>query len=226
MERNADRNAGAELWEKLGVVTVDDERARFSTWYEMFPRSCRSAPGKHGTFKDCETWLPRIAALGFDVLYFPPIHPVGRVNRKGKNNTLTPGPDDVGSPWAIGAAPRAVIRTSCRNWARWRISAGWCKRPRSTVSRLRWTSPCNARRIIPTSNSIPTGSAGGRWHGAIRREPAQESIRISIPFNFETATGGRCGMRSRASSSSGSSRGAHLSGWIIPIPSRLRCGNG
>ncbi len=97
MDRYADRRLALNYGKRLGV-TVDDERARFSTWYEMFPRSCSAAPGKHGTFKDCETWLPRLAALGFDVLYFPPIHPVGRVNRKGKNNTLTPGPDDVGSP--------------------------------------------------------------------------------------------------------------------------------
>ncbi len=103
MERNADRQLALSYGKVLGVV-VDDERARFSTWYEMFPRSCSPVPGRHGTFKDCEAWLPRIAAMGFDVLYFPPIHPVGRVNRKGKNNTLTPGPDDVGSPWAIGAA--------------------------------------------------------------------------------------------------------------------------
>ena len=103
MERNADRRLALTYDKVLGVV-VDDERARFSTWYEVFPRSCSPAPGKHGTFKDCEAWLPRIAAMGFDVLYFPPIHPVGRVNRKGKNNTLTPGPEDVGSPWAIGAA--------------------------------------------------------------------------------------------------------------------------
>lgn len=102
MDRYADRQLALSYGKNLGV-TVDDERARFSTWYEMFPRSCGSAPGKHGTFKGCETWLPRLAALGFDVLYFPPIHPVGRINRKGKNNTLTPGPDDVGSPWAIGA---------------------------------------------------------------------------------------------------------------------------
>lgn len=102
MERNADRTLALSYRQELSVV-VDDERARFSTWYEMFPRSCSPVPGKHGTFKDCEAWLPRIAAMGFDVLYFPPIHPIGRVNRKGKNNTLTPGPDDVGSPWAIGA---------------------------------------------------------------------------------------------------------------------------
>jgi starch synthase (maltosyl-transferring) len=103
MARNADRRLALSYGKELAVV-VDDERARFSAWYEMFPRSCSPVPGKHGTFKDCEAWLPRIAAMGFDVLYFPPIHPVGRVNRKGKNNTLTPGPDDFGSPWAIGAA--------------------------------------------------------------------------------------------------------------------------
>jgi starch synthase (maltosyl-transferring) len=103
MSRHADRTLALSYGKELGVV-ADDVRARFSTWYEMFPRSCSPVPGKHGAFKDCESWLPRLAAMGFDVLYFPPIHPVGRINRKGKNNTLTPGPDDVGSPWAIGAA--------------------------------------------------------------------------------------------------------------------------
>ena len=103
MFRYADRSLALDYGKTLGVI-VDDLRARFSTWYEMFPRSCSPVPGKHGTFKDCEAWLPRLAAMGFDVLYFPPIHPVGRINRKGKNNTLTPGPEDVGSPWAIGAA--------------------------------------------------------------------------------------------------------------------------
>ncbi len=103
MFRHADRTLALSYGKELAVI-VDDVRARFSTWYEMFPRSCSPVPGKHGTFKDCEAWLPRLAAMGFDVLYFPPIHPVGRINRKGKNNTLTPGPEDVGSPWAIGAA--------------------------------------------------------------------------------------------------------------------------
>ena len=102
MEQCADRTLALGYGKDLAVI-VDDERARFSSWYELFPRSCNSVPGKHGTFKDCEAWLPRIAAMGFDVLYFPPIHPVGRVNRKGKNNTLTPSHEDVGSPWAIGS---------------------------------------------------------------------------------------------------------------------------
>jgi len=92
----------ATLSSELGVL-VDPVKARFSAWYEMFPRSCSPAPGQHGTFKDCEARLRYVAAMGFDVLYFPPIHPIGRTYRKGKNNALTAGPDDVGSPWAIGA---------------------------------------------------------------------------------------------------------------------------
>lgn len=93
----------AVTYDRELAVVVDREKARFSTWYEIFPRSCAPEPGRHGTFKDCEARLPYVAAMGFDVLYFPPIHPVGRVYRKGKNNTLGAGPDDPGSPWAIGA---------------------------------------------------------------------------------------------------------------------------
>ncbi len=81
---------------------VDRERAAFSSWYELFPRSAGVA-GVHGTFADVEAQLPAIEAMGFDVLYMPPVHPIGRINRKGKNNALVAEPDDVGSPWAIGA---------------------------------------------------------------------------------------------------------------------------
>jgi starch synthase (maltosyl-transferring) len=84
-------------------VVVDPPQARFSAWYELFPRSCSPVPGRHGTFADCATWLPRIASLGFDVVYLPPIHPIGHSFRKGKNNSMTPGPDEPGSPWAIGS---------------------------------------------------------------------------------------------------------------------------
>jgi starch synthase (maltosyl-transferring) len=85
-------------------VVVERERARFSSWYELFPRSCTTVEGKHGTLADCRKRLPEIAEMGFDVLYLPPIHPIGRTHRKGKNNSTTALPDDVGSPWAIGAA--------------------------------------------------------------------------------------------------------------------------
>ncbi len=89
---------------------VDRERALFSAWYEFFPRSegaVVSLDGKvvkHGTFATAAKRLPAIAEMGFDVVYLPPVHPIGRVNRKGRNNALVPAPDDVGSPWAIGAA--------------------------------------------------------------------------------------------------------------------------
>jgi starch synthase (maltosyl-transferring) len=101
--RHPDRSLATSYAVELPLV-VDRERARFSAWYEMFPRSCASKPGVHGTFADCEARLAYVAKMGFDVLYLPPIHPIGRVRRKGKNNTLVAGPDDVGSPWAIGAS--------------------------------------------------------------------------------------------------------------------------
>jgi starch synthase (maltosyl-transferring) len=92
------------LYEKELIVIVDRRRAGFSSWYEMFPRSSAVEPGRHGTFKDCEARLPYLARMGFDVLYLPPIHPIGRTHRKGKNNSPQAGPTDPGSPWAIGAA--------------------------------------------------------------------------------------------------------------------------
>jgi starch synthase (maltosyl-transferring) len=88
---------------RLLEVVVDPPRARFSTWYELFPRSTGEGD-RHGTFADVAEQLPRLAALGFDVLYLPPIHPIGKTHRKGKNNTLYAEAADVGSPWAIGAA--------------------------------------------------------------------------------------------------------------------------
>ena len=84
-------------------VYVDRLKARFSTWYEFFPRSSSETEGKHGTFNNCQKLLPRVAQMGFDTLYFPPIHPIGEVNRKGKNNTTVAQEGDVGSAWGIGS---------------------------------------------------------------------------------------------------------------------------
>ena len=88
-----------------GAYPVQAERsgACFASWYEVFPRSMSDDPNRHGTFRDVVKHLPRIEAMGFDVLYFPPVHPIGRKNRKGRNNTLAPAPDDPGSPYAIGS---------------------------------------------------------------------------------------------------------------------------
>lgn len=102
MSRYPDRSLSTRYGKQLEVV-VDRERARFSTWYELFPRSASGVPGRHGTLQDVEVRLPRLARMGFDVLYLPPIHPIGRTNRKGKNNALSPAPEDLGSPWAIGS---------------------------------------------------------------------------------------------------------------------------
>jgi len=102
VQRYPERNLVTQFEKQLTVV-VDRERARFSTWYEVFPRSCSTEPGRHGTFRDCEGRLPYISSMGFDVVYLPPIHPIGRTFRKGKNNSVSAQPDDVGSPWAIGS---------------------------------------------------------------------------------------------------------------------------
>ena len=88
------------------AIWVDRERALYGSWYEFFPRSEGASidPPRSGTFATAMQRLPAVADMGFDVVYLPPIHPIGRVNRKGPNNSLTPGPDDPGSPWAIGSA--------------------------------------------------------------------------------------------------------------------------
>ncbi len=83
-------------------VAVEHRKANFSTWYELFPRSA-SLEGNHGTFRDVIRLLPRISSMGFDVLYLPPIHPIGKINRKGKNNNVNAQPGEPGSPWAIGS---------------------------------------------------------------------------------------------------------------------------
>ncbi|MCC9138381.1 alpha-1,4-glucan--maltose-1-phosphate maltosyltransferase [Pontibacter silvestris] len=90
-------------YNKILRLNVERKKALFSAWYEFFPRSAAQEAGKHGTFKDCERLLPRIAEMGFDTIYLPPIHPIGRAFRKGKNNAVTAQPGEPGSPWAIGA---------------------------------------------------------------------------------------------------------------------------
>ena len=98
-----DARTESTTYDRVLRVTVDPVRARFGAWYEMFPRSCTSDPTRSGTFREAEMRLADIAAMGFDVVYLPPIHPIGRTHRKGRNNSLAPTIDDPGSPWAIGA---------------------------------------------------------------------------------------------------------------------------
>ena len=102
VHRNRSREA-AVVYEPELSVTVDRVRARYSAWYEMFPRSAGTDPNASATFRDVMKHLPRLQAMGFDVLYLTPIHPIGKTNRKGRNNTLHPAPDDPGVPYAIGS---------------------------------------------------------------------------------------------------------------------------
>jgi starch synthase (maltosyl-transferring) len=102
MRAGADRRPSTRYARTLRVI-VDPVRARCGAWYELFPRSCTPDPTRSGTFREAETRLADVAAMGFDVVYLPPIHPIGRTHRKGRNNTLASEPGDPGSPWAIGS---------------------------------------------------------------------------------------------------------------------------
>ena len=166
VERAAERHGAARLPQSL-AIEVDRVRARFSSWYELFPRSW-------GGLKAVEAHVPAIADLGFDVLYLPPIHPIGRKNRKGRNNALTAGPDDPGSPYAIGAAEGghdAVhpelgtlddVRALCATARRARDG----RRARHRAQRLRRPPVADrAPGVVPP----PPGR-----HDQVRREPAQE----------------------------------------------------
>src|SRR3954466_4779177 len=103
MAARPDRSQATQ-YDRILTVTVERERARFSAWYEMFPRSAGTDPARSATFAEATSLLPYVAAMGFDVLYLPPIHPIGRSFRKGRNNALAAEPGDPGSPWGIGAA--------------------------------------------------------------------------------------------------------------------------
>jgi starch synthase (maltosyl-transferring) len=103
MATRPDRSAST-TYDRVLRLVVDPVRARFGAWYEMFPRSVTPDPARSGTFDEAAARLPDIAAMGFDVVYLPPVHPIGKTHRKGRNNSLTTEPGDPGSPWAIGSA--------------------------------------------------------------------------------------------------------------------------
>jgi starch synthase (maltosyl-transferring) len=103
LDARPDRTAST-IYERTLRCLVDPLRARFGAWYEMFPRSVTTDPARGGTFRDAESRLVDISAMGFDIVYLPPVHPIGGTHRKGRNNTLTAAPGDPGSPWAIGSA--------------------------------------------------------------------------------------------------------------------------
>ena len=179
MAAHPDRSRATRFDRVLGVI-VERERARFGAWYEMFPRSAGTDPSRSATFDEAAARLPYIAAMGFDVLYLPPIHPIGRSFRKGPNNSLTPGPDDPGSPWAIGSDEGGHMAVepglgTIDDFDRF-VERG----ARGRASRSRSTSPTRPRRITPTCASIPNGSATGRTARSSTPRTRRRSTRTSI----------------------------------------------
>jgi starch synthase (maltosyl-transferring) len=143
-------------------IVVDRERARFSSWYELFPRSWSKIPGKHGTLRDVTARMDYVAEMGFDVLYLPPISPVGQSYRKGKNNAVEAAPGDEGSPWAIGSAEggHTAIHPALGTLADFQDLV---KRsvPTDRFS-MRRTRPRSIRTSIRWTLNLPTGRGSGR----------------------------------------------------------------
>ncbi len=165
-------------------LLVERTVAGVAAWYEFFPRSEGAKQEKDGsitsgTFRTAAASLQRVADMGFEVLYLPPIHPIGRTHRKGPNNTLHAGPGDPGSPWAIGAAAGGhdavhpdlgTPPTSGISWAKHAAGA----------SRSPWTSRCRHPLIIPGSPSIRIGSLPSPTARSRMRRTRRRSTRTSI----------------------------------------------
>ena len=168
-----DRGAATRYDRELEVV-VDRPLARFAAWYELFPRSQGRVPGRHGTFRDCIERLPDIAAMGFDVVYLPPIHPIGRSFRKGRNNALEAGPDDPGLP--VGHRQRA--RRPQGDRARPGHAGGLPRLPPRRPGprargRARLRAPVLAGPSLGDGASRVVPPPAGR-DDQVRREPAEE----------------------------------------------------
>ena len=180
-------------------VTVDPVRARFSTWYEMFPRSC-------GTFADCERILPEIAEMGFDVLYFPPIHPIGGRIARGRTTTVELRLENqaVRGP---SAARKVDTKRFIRNSARLKTFGASSRQRKSMASTLLSISLTNVHQIILMSRNIRNGFALGLTERSNMRKILPRSMKTSIRSNFEIpALAKPCGRNSRASSNSGSNK--------------------
>ena len=191
------------------------------------PALQRPASGKHGTFRDCEARLPYVAGMGFDVLYLPPIHPIGTAFRKGPNNALERRTRRRREPVGDRRARRAATRPSTPSSARSTTSSAWSTKARRARhrDRARHRLPVLARPSLRARAPGVVPQPAGR-HDPVRREPAQEvpghlSVRLR-----DARPGGRCGRSCRASSSSGSSRACASSASTTRTPSRSPSGSG
>lgn len=182
----------AGRYEKELTVTVDREKARFSTWYEMFPRSCSPRAGHHGTFRDCELWLPYIASMGFDVVYLPPIHPIGRAFRKERTIRRIPNRrmSAVRGPsgrWKAGTSPFT------QNLVRRKTSSISCQRRKRMGSRSHSILRFSARQTIRMCVNIGIGSARDQTGRYSTPRTRRRNIRIFSHWTSRSGSGGHYG---------------------------------
>ena len=206
-------------------VRVGRERELFSSWYEVFPRSCSPDPGRPGTLKDVEQLLPRVHELGFDVLYLPPVHPVGKKNRKGRNNAVTALPDEPGSPWA-SEAMREAIKPYIRHWVRSRTIAALSVKQPNMVLKLHSIWLFSALLIILIYRIIPSGLSGVRMAASPMPKIHPKSTRISYHSILRRMIGRLSGKNSAVSFSFGANRAYASSGSTTHIPKRFVFGIG
>ena len=176
---------------------LERRTAEFASWYELFPRSQSGDPNRHGTFDDVVRRLPAIRDMGFDVVYFPPIHPIGKTNRKGRNNALKAGPDDPGSPYAIGSddGGHDAIHPALGTFDGLPASLLGSAEARSR-NRARFRHPGLSRPSLAAS-SIPNGSPGGPTGRSATRRIRRRNTRTSSISTFTPrARSPRCGSRS------------------------------
>ena len=193
-------------------IPLEAERtgARFASWYELFPRSQSADPAQHGTFDDVIRQLPRIRGMGFDVLYFPPIHPIGRKNRKGRNNTLTPGPDDPGSPYAIGSEEGGhdALHPELGTIEDFRRLVAAAARARAGA-RARLRHPVLPGPSLAERAPGLVRLAAGRHH-PLRREPAEEVRGHRQRRLLQPGAVPACGSRCATSCASGCEQGVRI----------------
>ena len=210
-------------------VYVDRVRALFGSWYEFFPRSTggRDETGRavHGTFVTAAKELDRVAAMGFDVVYLPPIHPVGTVHRKGRNNSVHAGPGDVGSPWAIGSAEGGhdAIDPELGTIEDFDAFVARAARPRHG-GRARLRAAVRARP--PLGQGAPgVVHRAPRRHDRLRGEPAEE-VPGHLPGQLRQRPRGHLQRGRCGSCCSGSSTACGSSAWTTRTPSRRTSGTG
>ena len=211
---------------QLFPFVADRPRARHGAWYEMVPRSQGVHPGQHGTFQDCIARLPDIAAMGFDVVYLTPIHPIGQTNRKGRNNAVTAAEGDPGSPYAIGSADGGhdAVHPELGTLEDFRALRRGVQDAQHG-SRARYRRAVFARPSLAQGPSAMVQETAGRID-ALCGEPAEE-IRRHRQSRF-CLRGRRRAVECACATSfcSGSIRASASSGSTIPTPSRSGSGNG